>query len=65
MVRLKPKQRVALGDMLRQLANIAAASFVVGQFVATRPVSWRLLLVGMAAWFLLAGVVLLLAGDES
>jgi hypothetical protein len=65
MVRLNRKQRTAMSDTLRQFANIVAAAFVVGQFVAARPLSWSLFFAGAVVWVVLAGGgVLLLAGED-
>lgn len=60
MLRLEPRQRGALSETLRDLANLVAAAFVLGQFVGERPFSWRLMLMGAAAWIALVvfGLVL-------
>jgi len=65
MVRLREKQRAALADTLRQLGNLVIGGLVVGQFVATRPLSWGLMAIGTLAWTLCVGAaMLLLAGAE-
>jgi hypothetical protein len=53
MVRLEPGQRAALSDTVRDLANLAAAALVLGQFVGERPFSLPLMLMGTAAWIVL------------
>jgi hypothetical protein len=66
MVRLNQKQRIALGETLRQVGNLSAAALVLGQFVGNRPLSWPVLVAGASAWvgFVAAGI-LLLTGEES
>ncbi len=50
MLRLTTRQRTALGDTLRELANYGFAALVFGQFVSERAVSWRLAMTGVALW---------------
>ena len=64
MIRLKPRQRTALGETLRELANLVAGALVLGQFVGERRLSIWSVLAGIAAWFVLVGLVLLLAGEK-
>ena len=64
MLRLKLRQRVALGDTLRALANLAAAAFVFSQFVAQRSPSLKLIIVGVSMWLVLISFGLLLIGDD-
>lgn len=64
MLRLSSRQRVVLGDTLRQLANFAAAALVFGQFVGQQEVSWRLLIAGIALWLVLVSYALVLEGDQ-
>ena len=65
MLRLKPRQRAVMVDKLPDLANLVAGVLVLGQFVGEEPTSiWRVV-VGFAAWTVLAGVTLLIAGGES
>lgn len=64
MLRLSSRQRVVLGDTLRQLANFAAAALVFGQFVGQQKVSWRLLIAGIALWLVLVSYALVLEGDQ-
>jgi len=60
MIRLDQRQRAALSETIRELANLAAAALVLGQFVGEPPLSWRLMLMGAAAWIALVtfGLVL-------
>ena len=64
MLRLKPKQRAVIVEKLPDLANIIAGVFVVGQFVGSEPASVWLVTAGVAVWTGLAGVTLLIAGEE-
>jgi hypothetical protein len=66
MVRLNPKQRTALADTFRQLANLAVGGLAIGQFVTAGPVSWSLLAAGCALWvvFVAFGLVLV-AGEDA
>ena len=65
MLRLPPEQRKALGETLRQLANLVATAFVLGQFVGSRAVSWPLFAVGAGAWLLLVWIGLMLHGKRT
>ena len=64
MLRLKSRQRAALGETLRELANFAAAALVLGQFVGQQPPSWRLILAGVSIWVVMISVALALIGEE-
>ena len=64
MIRLKRRQRTALGETLRELANLVAGALVLGQFVGEQRLSIWSVLAGIAAWFVLVGLVLLLAGEK-
>jgi len=62
---LNSRQRTALGDTVRALANLVAAAFVVSQVVAGQDGSIRLVAAGAAAWFILVGLAMwLLRGGE-
>jgi hypothetical protein len=63
MIRFSPRQRAALGDTLRELANFAAAALVFGQFVGDGVVSWSTLLAGTAFWFAVIWLGLLIDGE--
>ena len=63
MIRFERRQRSALSDTLRELANLAAAAFVLGQFVMSQPLSWGLMLLGIVLWVAFVGVGLMLEGE--
>jgi hypothetical protein len=63
MVRLNPRQRAALSETLRELANLIAAALAVGQVVTEEPRSW-LILAGIVIWVAFVGVGLLLEGER-
>ena len=63
MLRLKQRQRVALGETLRDLANLSAAALVFGQFVAQGLASWKTLVVGTTFWFVVVSLGLLMEGE--
>jgi len=63
MVRLRARQRAALGDTLRELANFAAAALVFGQFVGQQQLSLGVLASGTALWLVLVSYALVLEGD--
>jgi hypothetical protein len=62
MLRLKQTQRMALGDTVRQLANIAAATLAFGQFVGQRPISILSVVIGLTLWIVLVALGVWLAG---
>lgn len=64
MLRLKPKRRTVLSETFRELANLAAGAMVLGQFVGQQPLSFGVLLAGVAMWVMLVGLALLYAGDK-
>ncbi len=64
MVRLKPAQRRVLVDKVPDLANIGAGLFVFAQFIGGQPASLSLLLIGLAMWAAVLGVVTMIAGEE-
>jgi hypothetical protein len=64
MIRLNPRQRVALSETFRELANLVAAALVVGQFVAEQPPFGRVILIGVAAWLALVSAGLVLEGER-
>jgi hypothetical protein len=63
MIRFDRRQRSALSETLRELANLAAAAFVLGQFVMSQPLSWGLMLMGIVFWIAFVGAGLLLEGE--
>lgn len=64
MLRLNQRQRSALSETLRELANLVAGAFVLGQFVGNVQFSWSLLLVGWTGWTVLVIVSLALPGED-
>ena len=64
MIRLDRRQRDALSETVRELANFVAAALVVGQFVASQPASWRLIFVGVFSWVVFVGCALMLEGER-
>lgn len=65
MLELREQQRAALGETLRELANLAAAVLVLGQFVGQGPPSGWLVLAGIALWVTLVALALLLTAGRS
>jgi hypothetical protein len=63
MLRFTGRQRRALGNTLRELANLAAAALVFGQFVGQGFASWSTLVVGTAFWFAVVSLGLLMEGE--
>lgn len=63
MIRFDRRQRAALSDTLRELANLAAVAFVLSQFVTRQPLSWGLMLMGIVLWVAFVGVGLVLEGE--
>jgi len=60
MLRLGPRRRALLAEALRDLANLVAAGLVVGQLITREPLSLSLFLSGIAIWFSLLGLALVL-----
>jgi len=50
MLRLNASQKAALGETLRELANLTAAALVLGRFVSDRRLSWLSVFLGIAIW---------------
>jgi hypothetical protein len=65
MLRLDKTQRKALGETLRQLANLVAGALVLGQFVGQRPFSSIQLMAGLVVWFVLVLVGLWFAAESA
>ena len=63
MIRFERRQRSALSETLRELANLAAAALGLGQFVMVQPFSPLLMLMGIGFWIAFVGVGLLLEGE--
>ena len=64
MRRLRPEQTSLFADHLPELANFAAGSLLFGQFLAERPYSLRLMLVGLVSYAALMGIALFFAGRQ-
>jgi hypothetical protein len=62
-VRFSARQLVALGQTFRELANLAAAALVFGQFVGEGFLSLSLLAAGTAFWLIVVWLGLLLEGE--
>jgi hypothetical protein len=65
MLRLDRAQRKALGDTLRQLANLVAGALVLGPFVGQRPASVTIAAAGIAIWIVFVVFGLWLAGERA
>ena len=64
MLRLKARQRTALGETLRALANLAATALALSQFVGQQSPSWQLIVAGVSQWFGFVWNALWLIGDD-
>jgi hypothetical protein len=64
MLRLKPRQRVALSETVRDLANLVAGALVLSQFVGQEPLSWQLILAGIASWVVMVSIALVLVREK-
>ena len=64
MLRLSKRRQSALGETLRELANLNAAALVLGQLVGTGPLSVLLMIAGIVTWILLVAAGLFLAGAK-
>ena len=60
MLRFTSRQLAVLGETLRDLANLAAAALVFGQFVGQELLSWTVVVAGTVFWFILVWVGLLM-----
>jgi hypothetical protein len=65
MLRLDQTQQTALGDTLRELANLVVGALALGQFVGQQPPSILMAFVGIFAWVLLVASGLFLTGDRT
>ena len=63
MVGFTARQRAALGETVRELANYGAAALVFGQFVGQQTISSRLVLVGIVIWLAVVSLALVLEGE--
>ncbi len=64
MVRSAVRQRAVFADKFLDLGNYAAAALVFGQFVSQSPVSWSVVLGGVATWLMLAAMSFFLMGER-
>ena len=64
MVGLSERQRTMLIEKVPDFANLIAASTFFGQFLADRPFSTLLALVGFSAWALLMGFAFYIARND-
>lgn len=62
MVRLRLGSRAAFGEKLLDLANFAATALVFGQFVGDQPLSWAVIVTGVAIWLVIATIALRMMG---
>ena len=62
MLRLKREQRALFSEKLLDLANFAAAALVFGQFVGEQPLSWLVIVAGVAIWSVPVSIALWLRG---
>jgi hypothetical protein len=64
MVRLAPGQRAVFGEKVLDLGNYAAAALVFGQFVGQQPISWMVIVSGVATWPVFAVWAFWLTGER-
>ena len=64
MLRLTQRQRELLLDKWPDLANLAVAGLVFGQFLGTEPFSWRLAVGGLLVWMAISILMLALAKER-
>ena len=65
MLRLGQTQRMLLAETLRDIANLAAAAMVFGQFVASQTFSSQIALSGIGAWITLVLLAIPLVGERN
>jgi hypothetical protein len=65
MLRLNASQKAALGESLRELANLAAAVLVLGRFVSDQRLSWSSVFLGIAIWASLTTVAVWLLRENT
>jgi hypothetical protein len=61
---IETSQREALGETLRELANLAAAALVLGQLLGPQPMAWLAVVAGMIVWLAFVAIGLALLGDK-
>jgi hypothetical protein len=62
MLPLRKEQNALLAKLLGDLANLAAAALIFGQFIRGRPFSFTAFAAGMVIWLILAAGALIVAG---
>jgi len=62
MIRLTEAQRTLVTDKVPDLANLAAGALIFGQFLAERPFSLTVALLGIALWIFFMGCAGVVAG---
>jgi len=64
MVRLRTRQRAILVEKIPDLANLAAAPLIFGQFVSGQRFSLAIAVAGIVTWTGMIAWTLAIAGDE-
>ena len=64
MLRLSDRQRTALGESLRSLANLMVTGFVFTNLLMQQPPSIWLIGAGIIGWLVLTGAGLRLIGER-
>ena len=65
MLRLNSRQRTALSETVRELANLVAAALVLSRFIGGEPASPWLAILGVVLWVVFVGFAVLLEGGRS
>jgi hypothetical protein len=65
MLRLNQDQRTALGETLRELANLVIGALALGQFVGEEPPSVWMAFAGTLGWLILVAWGVFLTGDRT
>lgn len=64
MLPLRREQNALLAKLVADLANMAGAALIFGQFIRVRPFSAAALLAGIILWLSLAAGALIIAGRD-
>jgi hypothetical protein len=64
MIRLRKRQRAMLVEKIPDLANLAAAGLIFGQFVSGQQFSLAIAVAGVVTWAGMIGWTLIIARDE-
>jgi hypothetical protein len=62
--RLTTRQRQALSETVRELANLAAGALVLGQFVGEQAASPGIIVAGALIWLVFVSFALVLNGED-